>query len=177
MNPRDDQETLPTTPANDAPGQPTPEDQQTLEQPDGPPIPILATIPGYRLKPEIARGGMGIVYAAECLTFGRDVAVKVMLWRKEAGGLRPGTVVGIAEKTGAAARGTGHINVMLRLGSGDEVSTFSASADGKPRYFERIALTGYLASAIDKLAADFDTTVWEAERAEADKVPHASASP
>ena len=78
MNPRDDQKTLPQTLANDAPGQPTPEQQQTLEQPDGPPIPILATIPGYRLKPEIARGGMGIVYAAECLTFGRDVAVKVM---------------------------------------------------------------------------------------------------
>ena len=71
MNPRDNDETLPTTPANDSPN------QQTLEQPDGPAIPLV-TIPGYRLKPEIARGGMGVVYAAECLTFSREVAVKVM---------------------------------------------------------------------------------------------------
>ncbi len=106
-----------------------------------------------------------------------DVSVKLMLWRKEAGGPRPGTIVGAAEKTGTAARGTGHINVMLRLGSGDEVSTFSASADGKPRYFERIALTGYLASPIDKLATDFDNAIWEAERTEADKVPPANAIP
>ncbi len=53
--------------------------QQTLGQPEGPASIVLESpIPGYRLKPEIAQGGMGIVYSAECLTFGREVAVKVM---------------------------------------------------------------------------------------------------
>jgi len=72
MMPDDDiHETTPPTPASDPPG------SNTLEQPEGPAIP-MATVPGYRLKPEIARGGMGVVYAAECLTFGREVAIKVM---------------------------------------------------------------------------------------------------
>mgnify|MGYP006288408789 FL=1 len=78
MNPRDDQETSPHTPANDELGPSTPNPQKTLNQADDPSNIAIANIPGYRLKPEIARGGMGIVYAAECLTFGRDVAVKVM---------------------------------------------------------------------------------------------------
>ena len=66
-------------PASDATGQTTPLPQQTLEQSEGPAEPeMAAVIPGYRLKQEIACGGMGIVYAAECVTFGREVAVKVM---------------------------------------------------------------------------------------------------
>jgi serine/threonine protein kinase len=36
------------------------------------------TIPGYELMPEIARGGMGIVYAAIDKLFGREVAIKIM---------------------------------------------------------------------------------------------------
>ncbi len=36
-------------------------------------------IPGYDLQPEIARGGMGVVYRARDLTFDREVAIKVML--------------------------------------------------------------------------------------------------
>ncbi|MFO1044073.1 MAG: serine/threonine-protein kinase [Planctomycetaceae bacterium] len=35
-------------------------------------------IPGYDLMPEIARGGMGVVYAARDLTFDREVAIKIM---------------------------------------------------------------------------------------------------
>ncbi|MCY2950322.1 MAG: serine/threonine protein kinase [Planctomycetota bacterium] len=70
------------TPVNDEIGQATSEHnqpQQTLGQPEGPASIVLESpIPGYRLKPEIAQGGMGIVYWAECLTFGREVAVKVM---------------------------------------------------------------------------------------------------
>jgi WD40 repeat protein len=70
------------TPVSDEVGQATSEHnqpQQTLGQPEGPASIVLESpIPGYRLKPEIAQGGMGIVYSAECLTFGREVAVKVM---------------------------------------------------------------------------------------------------
>ena len=53
--------------------------EQTIAQPAGPvSVVVESPIPGYHLKPEIAQGGMGIVYSAECLTFGREVAVKVM---------------------------------------------------------------------------------------------------
>jgi WD40 repeat protein len=36
------------------------------------------TIPGYDLMPEIAQGGMGVVYAARDRTFDREVAIKIM---------------------------------------------------------------------------------------------------
>jgi hypothetical protein len=40
---------------------------------------VLLDIPGYDLMPEIARGGMGVVYAARDRALDRQVAVKVML--------------------------------------------------------------------------------------------------
>ena len=50
----------------------------TLARPgDG--VPGEIRIPGYDLQPEIAQGGMGVVYAARDLAFGREVAIKVML--------------------------------------------------------------------------------------------------
>jgi hypothetical protein len=36
------------------------------------------SIPGYQIQPEIARGGMGVVYAARDLIFEREVAIKIM---------------------------------------------------------------------------------------------------
>jgi WD40 repeat protein len=51
----------------------------TRAQSSDAPVAGLPDIPGYDLLPEIARGGMGVVYRAYDHAFGREVAVKVML--------------------------------------------------------------------------------------------------
>jgi len=50
-----------------------------------PPEHDLPSVPGYAVSAEIARGGMGVVYAAHDLTFEREVAIKVMHFGQNAG--------------------------------------------------------------------------------------------
>jgi hypothetical protein len=99
-----------------------------------------------------------------------DVTVHIHVWRKAQGGPRPGELAAVAEKTGPGARGTGHATATLVLGTGDEISTHSLSADGKPRHFERIQLNAFRVHNMPELAADFDLAAWEADRVESDKV-------
>lgn len=63
--------------------------QSTLPTPVGrhpapPPPPEAPTIAGYQLLDEIARGGMGCVYAANELKLDRDVAIKTLLPGRDA---------------------------------------------------------------------------------------------
>ncbi|MDX2144985.1 MAG: hypothetical protein SFV19_16640 [Rhodospirillaceae bacterium] len=99
-----------------------------------------------------------------------DVTVHIHVWHKAKGGARPGELAAVAEKTGSSARGTGHATATLALGTGDEISTHSLSADGKPRHFERIQLNAVRVHHMPELAADFDLAAWEADRVESDKV-------
>jgi serine/threonine protein kinase len=61
-----------------SPTPPNSDPNATLARPDAAP-PGALVIPGYDLQPEIARGGMGVVYAARDIAFDREVAIKVML--------------------------------------------------------------------------------------------------
>ncbi|MSO99254.1 MAG: hypothetical protein EXR11_13735 [Rhodospirillaceae bacterium] len=99
-----------------------------------------------------------------------DVTVHIHVWRKAKGGARPGELAAVAEKTGSTARGTGNAAVTLALSTGDEIATHSLSTDAKPRHFERIQLTTHRVMHMPELAADFDTALWEADRAESDKI-------
>jgi eukaryotic-like serine/threonine-protein kinase len=59
-------------------GQVSHDPDATLDTPEAQRATVSFMIPGYDLMPEIAQGGMGIVYAARDLTFDREVAIKVM---------------------------------------------------------------------------------------------------
>ncbi len=65
------------------------ENDSELTQPEVPghafSAPGLPNVPGYTVTREIARGGMGFVYAADDPVFGREVAVKVMRPWQDAG--------------------------------------------------------------------------------------------
>lgn len=63
---------------NESGGQTLPLDPAPTHPVASPEPAPASPIQGYRQKKQIAEGGMGIVYSAECLTFGREVAVKVM---------------------------------------------------------------------------------------------------
>lgn len=113
-----------------------------------------------------------------------DVTVHIHTWRKAPlpdmpGGdkpmTRPGELSATAVKIGPAARGTGHAQALVALGTGDEISTHSLSDDGKPRFFERVQLNIALVQHMPELARDVVTAEFEADRLESEKVRFAAA--
>jgi hypothetical protein len=105
-----------------------------------------------------------------------DVTVQLYAWKKDAKGPRPGTVVAEAVKVGKG-RGAGHATATLAMGTGDEITAFAVSADGKPVYFERVQLNAHRAHHMPQFAADFDSIWWEEDRAVADKITTLPAAP
>src|SRR5215207_5597380 len=86
----DGDHTLPhTVPPDQHPETVTFPDPARTENQGTPPFvldaPDLPAVPGYTVTREVARGGMGVVYAAHDPVFDREVAVKVMYPDQDAG--------------------------------------------------------------------------------------------
>ncbi len=87
MNVPDHEQTRPTDPGLQfvtIPQRTVPTHLQAALGPSGYPS-DLPPVPGYVVRRELARGGMGVVYAAHDPSFDRDVALKVMHFGQDAG--------------------------------------------------------------------------------------------
>jgi hypothetical protein len=58
---------------------------------------------------------------------------------------------------------TGHATVVLPLATGDEVSSWSVAANGKPVVIESIAISGYKVAHLPEMSGAFDQTEWSAD--------------
>lgn len=101
-----------------------------------------------------------------------EILVHLHTWHK-GGRNRPGELAAMAVKPAGQASGVGHASVVVEMATGDEFSLFTLSPGADKRHFDRIQVSGYRVHHLPDLARDFDNTVWDAERAEADAVPGA----
>jgi hypothetical protein len=99
-----------------------------------------------------------------------EVIVHLHTWHK-GGRERPGELAALAVKPAGQERGVGHASVVVEMASGDEFSLFTLSPGADKRRFERLQLNAFLLHDMPKLARDFDTKVWDEERAAAEAVP------
>ncbi len=101
-----------------------------------------------------------------------EVTVHLHAWHK-GGRDRPGELTALAIKASGQDQGVGHANVVVEMATGDEFSLFTLAEDNAPRHFKRLQLTAYRVNHVHDLARDFDTKIWDEERATADAVPGA----
>lgn len=101
-----------------------------------------------------------------------EIIVHLHTWHRGGRG-RPGELAALAIKAPDQKRGVGHASVVVEMATGDEFSLFTLSPDADKRHFDRIQLTAYRLNHVTDLARDFDTTLWDQERADADAVPGA----
>ncbi len=101
-----------------------------------------------------------------------EVTVHLHAWHRD-GRNRPGELTALAIKAPGQEHGVGHANVVVEMGTGDEFSLFTLAEDNAPRHFRRLQLTAYRVHDLPKLARDFDSGAWDADRAAADAVPGA----
>ena len=101
-----------------------------------------------------------------------EVIVHLHAWHK-GGRDRPGELTALAIKASGQDKGVGHANVVVEMASGDEFSLFTLAENNAPRHFKRMQLTAYRVNHVADLARDFDTKIWDEERAAADAVPGA----
>lgn len=92
----------------------------------------------------------------------RDISIKIYLQR--AGDTRPGLLVMEAHPSGNSDYATGTASVVLPMATGDELTTWSESTNGKNELLiESVALSGYKISHLPELTGAFDQAAWTAD--------------
>ena len=91
----------------------------------------------------------------------RDISVQIYLQRE--GDTRPGYMVMESHPNGARNYATGQATVVVPMATGDELSTWSASANGKDIVIESVAISGYKIAHLPELTRAFDQEAWSAD--------------
>lgn len=88
----------------------------------------------------------------------RDISVQIYLQRE--GDTRPGYMVSESHPNGAKDYATGQATVVLPLATGDEVSTWTVTANNKPVTLESVVISGYKVAHLPEMIRGFDQDAW-----------------
>ena len=94
----------------------------------------------------------------------RDISVQIYLLRE--GDKRPGYLVSESHPNGAKGYATGQATIVLPLATGDEVSTWTVAANGKPVRIESVVISGYKVAHLPEMIRAFDQDAWAADMTE-----------
>ncbi|MGI9308698.1 MAG: hypothetical protein ACR2P6_05520 [Gammaproteobacteria bacterium] len=93
--------------------------------------------------------------------------VSLQLYMQREGDTRPGLLVMEAHAAGSEDFAVGHAAVVLPMATGDELSTWSAIADGKgARTLSAVSISVYKVDHLPELTKAFDQEAWAAEMRE-----------
>ena len=91
----------------------------------------------------------------------RDISVQIYLRRENDS--RPGYMVSESHPNGAKDYATGQATVVLPMATGDEVSTWSVAANGKPIQIESVVISAYKVAHLPEMIRGFDQDAWAAD--------------